>query len=89
MCNAGRSIKRCLNGLCFAQLYEMHINGDSLMPSAWSNELVWIAITIIAQLKAVFVSNLHFPALQADGFSGRVVGRNLEIQLQPLLLQCV
>lgn len=53
------------------------------MPSPWSNELVWIAITIIAQLKAVFVSDLHFPALQADGFSGRAVGRNLVIQLQP------
>lgn len=54
------------------------------MPSPWSNELVWIAITIIAQLKAVFVADLHFPALQADGFSGHAAGRNLAIWLQPL-----
>jgi len=37
----------------------------------------------MAQLKAVFVSDLHFPALQADGFSGHAVGRNLAIQLRP------
>lgn len=51
------------------------------MPSPRSNELVWIAITIITWLKAVFVSDLHFPALQADGLSGRAVGRSLVIRL--------
>lgn len=78
---ARHSIERRPNGLCFAQLYEMYVNGDSLMPSPWSNELVWIAITIITQLKAVFVSDLHFPVLQADGLSGSAVGRSLVIQL--------